>query len=106
VRLDVLYKLLNVKKTINCKVRYIYILQAVAYAENFRRGQSFVTIVWRKSTLGEAWPGAYPRETFAKLHLKIRNFVHSGSKSQCNAFTRLISRWGRKLNFCCLCLMK
>jgi len=24
--------------------------------------------------------GAYPRENFAKLHLKIRIFVHSGSK--------------------------
>jgi len=28
-----------------------------------------------------------PRENFAKLHLKIRIFVHSGSKFWYNAFT-------------------
>ena len=33
---------------------------------------------------------------FGKSHLKIRIFVHSGSKFQYKAFTRLISRWDRK----------
>jgi len=37
-------------------------------------------------------PGACPRESFAKLHLKRHIFVHSGSKFWYNAFTRLISR--------------
>jgi len=51
---------------------------AVAYAENFRGGPNFVTIVWRrKPILREV--GACPRVNFAKLHLKIRIFVHSGS---------------------------
>jgi len=46
-------------------------------------GQSFVTIAWRhKSTLEEVpkTRRGLPRENFAKLHLKIRIFVHSGSK--------------------------
>ena len=33
-----------------------------------------------------------PGKNFAKLHLKIRIFVHSGSKFLYNAFTRLIRR--------------
>jgi len=33
-----------------------------------------------------------PRENFAKLHLKLHLFLHSGSKFQYNAFSRLISR--------------
>ena len=35
------------------------------------------------------WSGGMPQEYFAKLHLKIQIFVHSGSKFQYNAFTRL-----------------
>jgi len=63
--------------------------KSVAYAENFRGGTKFrhnrVTsqINFRGSTEGTTiprGPGACPRESFAKLHLKIRIFVHSGSK--------------------------
>jgi len=61
----------------------------VAYAENFRGGRNFrhnrVTsqINFRGSAEGTTIlgdPGACTRENFAKLHLKIRIFVYSGSK--------------------------
>ena len=39
---------------------------------NFRGSAEGTTII--------GGPGAYPWENFAKLHLKIRIFVHSGSK--------------------------
>jgi len=39
---------------------------------NFRGSADGTTIV--------GCPGACPRENFAKLHLKIRIFVHSGNK--------------------------
>jgi len=58
---------------------------------NFRGSAESTTIL--------GGPAACPRENFAKLHLKIRIFAHSGSKFYYNAFTRLISRWDRKLNF-------
>ena len=38
------------------------------------------------------WSGGITREHFAKLHLKIRIFVHSGSQFLYNVFTRLIRR--------------
>ena len=45
-----------------------------------------------KGTTILEWSGGMSRENFAKLHLKIRIFVHSGNKFQCNAFSRLIRR--------------
>jgi len=36
-------------------------------------------------------PGACPRKNFAELHLKIRIFVHSGSKFQTILFLHFLS---------------
>ena len=38
------------------------------------------------------WSEGMPRENFAKLHLKIRIFVHFGSKFWSNAVTRFIRK--------------
>jgi len=62
---------------------------SVAYAENFRGGGRFRhNRVTSQINFGEVpkarpfsgSPGACPQENFANLHLKIRIFVHSGSK--------------------------
>ena len=56
--------------------------ETVAYAESFRGGQGFFTIVTSQINLGSAegttiigWSGGMPRKNFAKLHLKIRILV-------------------------------
>jgi len=49
----------------------------------FRRNRVTSQITFRGSVEGTTIlgsPGACPRENFAKLHVKIRIFVHSGSK--------------------------
>jgi len=52
VRFDVLLKLLNVRKTINCKVRYIYCKQW--RTQKISEWEARFTMVWRhKSTFGE-----------------------------------------------------
>jgi len=75
-------------------------------SRKFPRGrQSFVKIVWRhKSTLRgvpkarpfSGCPGTCPRENFAKLHLTICMFVHSGSKFQTILFLHffIFRVWG------------
>jgi len=62
---------------------------------NFRRNRVTSQINFRGSAEGTTilgGPGICLRENFANLHLKIRIFVHSGSKLEYNAFTTLISR--------------
>jgi len=58
--------------------------QSLAYAENFQGGAQVLSqIYFRGSAEGTTileGPGACSRENFAKLHLKIRIFVRSGSK--------------------------
>jgi len=67
------------------------LVHPVAYAEisdgeaKFRHNRVTSQINFRGSAEGTAilgGPGACPRKNFAKLHLKIRIFVHSGSKFQ------------------------
>ena len=76
-------------------------MHAVGCAESFLGGPKFGhnCVTSQIDFMGSAegttilgWFGGMPRKNFAKLHPRIRIFVHSGNKFYYNAFTRLIRR--------------